>query len=149
MSAAVRASTAWPMALLLLAACHKGAWPVHTITVDGAPIRVEVAHTAEQRRVGLMNRDQLPADEGMLFIYPAEANRSFWMKSTRIPLDIAFAGDDGVIFRIAQMVPFSTSSTPSLQPARYALEMNEGWFAAHEVVVGDVIGSIPDLIAEP
>lgn len=129
--------------LLTLAACAKGPWPRATIQVDGRPISVEIANTADLRERGLMDRDALPADEGMLFMYPEERNRSFWMKRTRIPLDIAFADSNGIIVRIAQMQPYTTEKTPSLVPAQYALEMNEGWFGANGVVVGDAISDWP------
>lgn len=133
----------------LAAGCQKAKWDWATITVDGQPVRVEIAHTAELREIGLMERDAIGPDEGMLFMYAGAQNRSFWMKKTRIPLDIAFADANGTIVRISQMEPFATRSTPSLQPAKYALEMNEGWFAAHDVAVGDALTDLPTVVADP
>ena len=79
----------------------------------------------------------------MLFVYNDERPRSFWMKNTLIPLDIAFVRRDGTIVKIAQMEPISVERTHSLYPATYALEMNVGWFAAHDVEAGDKITRIP------
>ncbi len=137
-------SARFALVALALAACG-GAFPKATIEVGAKPIKAEIAATPELRARGLMNRESLPADRGMLFIYPDEAPRAFWMKNTQIPLDIAFADKDGGIVRIATMKPFDTSSTPSLYPAKYALEMNKGWFAANGVVVGDRISRIPEV----
>ena len=135
------------MIALLLLACA-GPFPTATIQVAEHPVKVEVAHTHELRQRGLMHRDSLGEDRGMLFVYPEEAPRSFWMKNTRIPLDIAFVRTDGTIVRIAQMKPLDTETTPSLYPARYALEMNVGWFEAHGVEKGDVVSGIPDITPE-
>ncbi|MCO4745703.1 MAG: DUF192 domain-containing protein [Proteobacteria bacterium] len=130
------------MTLALLTACSSKL-PVHTILVADQPVKVEVAATADHRATGLMNRDHLNADEGMLFIYGDEKPRSFWMKNTRIPLDIAFIKRDGTIVKIAQMPAFTTDRTQSLYPATYALEMNVGWFEANGVEVGEKITDIP------
>jgi uncharacterized membrane protein (UPF0127 family) len=129
--------------LLLLGACGKKNLPVRTIDVDGHAIEVEIAATSKHRETGLMHRESLPADAGMLFMYNDERPRSFWMKNTLIPLDIAFVGRDGTIVKIAQMEPISVERTQSLYPATYALEMNVGWFAAHDVQAGDKITRIP------
>ncbi|MCB9683813.1 MAG: DUF192 domain-containing protein [Alphaproteobacteria bacterium] len=96
-----------------------------------------------------MNRDSMGADDGMLFIYRDEAIRGFWMKDTRIPLSIAFANRHGEIVKIADMTPFDQSRISSLAPAMYALEMNKGWFEAHDVKKGDKIADLPtDLAVE-
>lgn len=110
---------------LLLTACA-GDFPTATIDVGDKTIKVEVAATPELRARGLMHRDSLAKDKGMLFIYPDEAPRSFWMKNVPFPLDIAFADSTGKIVRIDDMPPMTTNSTKSLYPATYALEMNKG-----------------------
>jgi len=133
--------------LLLLLACGSKL-PTATLDVDGHAVPVEIAATAAHRSRGLMYRDSMPEDAGMLFIYKDEAIRRFWMKDTRIPLSIAFANRRGEIVRIADMKPFDESSTSSLAPAMYALEMNQGWFEANGVERGDKIGQIPALAAE-
>ena len=136
--------------LLALSACSKPPFVTRTIQVDGRPLTVEVASTYDARRQGVMGKDGLTDEQGVFFMYPEEANLGFWMKTVTFPLDIAFVRSDGTIARIAQMQPFVTTSTPSLQPVQYALEMREGWFADHDVVVGEKITGIPtDLEAEP
>lgn len=138
----------WTALLLaLLPGCSEHAIPTATIDVDGNPVRVEVAADGELRDRGLMHRKSLGKDDGMLFVYPDERARYFWMKNTRIPLDIAFVDTEGKIVRIASMRPFGTELTRSLYPARYALEMNEGWFEAHAVKPGDHIRSLPEVDA--
>lgn len=136
------------IALSLLAACGSKL-PVATLEVDGHPVKAEIASTYASRQLGLMHRDAMPADQGMLFVYPDEDVRGFWMKDTRIPLSIAFANRKGEIVRIADMKPFDTTRVSSLVPATYALEMNQGWFEAHGVQKGDRITGIPtDLVVE-
>jgi len=99
---------------------------------------VELALTSEQRMQGLMYRQRLPADAGMLFLYPAARPVSMWMKNTLIPLDMLFIGDDGRILQIAERaIPGSTATISSLQPARAVLELNGGTAARLKIRVGD------------
>lgn len=107
------------------------------IRVAGIPVTVEVADESSERERGLMGRDSLPDDHGMLFVYGQEATRSFWMRNTRIPLSIAFLDRRGHVVDIQQMDPESDSLYTSRQPAMYALEMDRGWFREHGVAVGD------------
>lgn len=137
------------LALPLLVGCASSPFTKAVIQVDGRPLAVEVASTREARAQGVMGKSGLSDEEGMLFIYPNSENRSFWMKTVTFPLDIAFVRTDGTIVRIAQMQPFVTQGTPSLQPVQYALEMREGWFADNDVHVGDRIDDIPAVEAEP
>lgn len=137
------------LSLLSLSACSKSPFMNATIQVDGQPLAVEVAYTFEARKQGVMGKTGLNDEQGMLFIYPESENISFWMKTVAFPLDVAFIRTDGTIVRIAQMQPFVTTSTPSLQPVQYALEMREGWFADHDVIVGEKVTDIPVVEAEP
>lgn len=107
------------------------------IQVGGHPVTVEIADTPELRRRGLMHRDSLPEDHGMLFVYPESRILSFWMVNTRIPLDIAFIDRSGVIVDIQRMDPQSDEQHVSEREAMYALEMAAGWFEDHAVSVGD------------
>lgn len=133
----------------LLACGSKSGLPVRTLQVDGHAVSVEVAATHATRAQGLMFRDHLATDSGMLFVYPDEKPRGFWMKDTRIPLSIAFADKTGTIVRIADMSPFSLEHVPSLYPATYALEMEKGWFKEHDIEKGDRITGLPtDVKAE-
>lgn len=129
-------------------ACSSHALPTDTITVGSTSILVELAHKEQSRRIGLMYRDTLPADEGMLFIYPKAAPRSFWMKNTRIPLSIAFANEDGVILQISEMKALSTKHTRCESDAKYALEVNKGWFQSKGIKAGDSITNIPTVAIE-
>jgi uncharacterized membrane protein (UPF0127 family) len=131
------------MILLLLVACARAGLPTTSLTLGAEAITVEVADDEVERSQGLMYRDHLGADAGMLFVYPDLAERGFWMKNTKIPLSIAFADADGVIVGIADMKPLDTNTPPSGAPARFALEMNRGWFAAHGIEEGNRIQGLP------
>jgi uncharacterized membrane protein (UPF0127 family) len=137
---------------LPLAACGNGTppvvpgaqLPVDWLTVGGHRITVELARDPEQRSRGLMFRDSLPPDHGMLFLFPRDEVQAFWMRNTVIPLSIAYADHRGRIVRIADLEPLDERPITSIAPARYALEMNRGWFAKHGVVAGDLISGIPN-----
>jgi uncharacterized membrane protein (UPF0127 family) len=79
----------------------------------------------------------------MLFAFSADEVQTFWMRNTVIPLSIAYADASGRIVRIADLEPHDERPVTSIAPARYALEMNRGWFAAHDVAPGDEITGIP------
>ena len=113
---------------------------VTRLDVGGHPVTAEIAETPEARHRGLMHRDSLPADHGMLFVYPEVQTLSFWMRNTKIGLDIAFVDPSGKIVDIQHMSPESDSLHSSARPAMYALEMASGWFDANGVRVGDVVG---------
>lgn len=138
------------LVLLALGACgpKKGTLPTTRIDVGGQTITVEVADEPAEHSLGLMYRKELDADAGMLFVYPGEDRRSFWMQNTSIPLSIAFMDAQGTVINIEDMVPFDRSSVPSKAPAQYALEMNKGWFAAHGVEPGDVVKNLPSAPSE-
>ncbi len=131
--------------LLLVLACGSHQFPTANIMVGQTSMTVELAADPEQRSLGLMHRDSIPQNEGMLFLYTEESKRSFWMKNTRIPLSIAFANEDGKIMRIADMTPLDQNATKSLYPSKYALEVNRGWFAEHGIETGMLITNIPDV----
>lgn len=118
--------------------------PTATIKVKDISVTVELAVNDETRARGLMHRDSMGIDDGMLFIYPTSKPRSFWMKDTKIPLSIAFIDPQGQIVKIAKMQPLNTATTKSIYPAKYALEMNQGWFERHGVRKGDSVTNIPD-----
>jgi len=115
------------------------------LTIKGKKIRVEVARTEEEKSRGLMFRDKLGPDEGMLFIYEQEDFLSFWMKNTPLPLSIAFLDQRGKIVDIQDMEPFNLRTHTSARPALYALEMNKGWFRKKGIKVGDVISLPPSI----
>lgn len=110
------------------------------IIVGGTPVWVELAQDDITRTKGLMYRQDMPADQGMLFIFPYPQKLSFWMKNTYLPLDIAFIDQRGIITDIHQMAPLDTvpryaSSVPTI----YALEVNQGFFAQHGIETGDTV----------
>lgn len=109
--------------------------------LGGRSFGVELATTTEEQALGLMFRDSLPADQGMLFIFPNEAPRSFWMKNTRIPLDIMYFDEDLKMVSISADTPpcrvARCPSYPSTGPAMYVLELNAGIAAELGVAAGD------------
>ena len=106
-------------------------------------IRAEVAADFGTRMRGLMHRASMPQNAGMLFIFDEAGAQCMWMKNTLIPLSVAFIDDAGAIINIADMQPQTEDSHCASRPARYALEMNRGWFAARGIKPGIRIGGIP------
>jgi hypothetical protein len=114
--------------------------PVATISSNSHPLTVELATTPKARICGLSKRANLAENHGMLFIYPNVGQRTFWMKDTQIPLSIAFLDDSGRILSMQDMTPMQTNERyHSPQPVRYALEVNQGWFAGHGIGIGDIV----------
>lgn len=107
------------------------------VQIGDHSIKVEITQTSTEQARGLMYRREMARDQGMLFAYPDERVLSFWMKNTFIPLSIAFLDTEGRILRIAHMKPQDLTPHSSIQPARYALEMNHGWFEKAGVRAGD------------
>ncbi len=106
---------------------------------EAQTIEVEIADTAARRARGLMFRDSLPSDEGMIFLFAADTSSGFWMKDTSVPLSIAYIDSAGVIVTIHDMDPLSTAVVSPVNPYRWALEMNQGWFVANGVELGDSV----------
>jgi uncharacterized membrane protein (UPF0127 family) len=111
------------------------------VELKGQRFSVEIADTGEKRALGLMFRDSMPADHGMLFIFPREAPRSFHMKNTRIPLDIMYFNADLELVSMSENTPpcrvARCPSYSSALPARFVLELNAGMASKLGVVVGD------------
>lgn len=106
-------------------------------------IDAQVAMQPEQRQIGLMFRQDMPAGEGMLFVFEQAGKQCFWMKNTLIPLTAAFVADDGIIVNLADMKPQVTDSHCSEKPVRYVLEMNVGWFAKKGIKAGSKLKGPP------
>ena len=112
------------------------------IKIAHKTIIVELAKNTDQHQYGLMNRNYLAPDEGMLFIFENEQPLSFWMKNTIIDLSIAYIDKNKKIVDIQemkatnQMMVGDLPSYPTAKPAMYALEMNKGWFAKNKIKVG-------------
>lgn len=109
------------------------------LILKGKPLWVKVARSEEEQARGLMFRERLGWNEGMLFVYDREEILSFWMKNTPLPLAIAFIDRRGKIVDIQEMEPFSLRVHYSAFPAQYALEVNRGWFQKNGIGVGDGI----------
>lgn len=106
-------------------------------------IQAQVASTPQQRAVGLMHRKDMPAGEGMLFVFDQPAVQCFWMKNTVLPLTAAFVDSDGTVVNLADMQPLSLDSHCSGKPVRYVLEMHQGWFARRGIQPGFRLGGPP------
>ncbi|MBT8047767.1 MAG: DUF192 domain-containing protein [Xanthomonadales bacterium] len=113
------------------------------VVLKGEPFTVELAETREKQALGLMFRDSMPEDHGMLFVFPGEARRSFWMKNTRIPLDIFYFDENLALVSVAEnAVPCRTRQCPaypSKAPAKFVLELNAGKAAELDVRAGDLL----------
>jgi hypothetical protein len=137
--------------LLLAAACARGPEPQRLdkvqIELGGRKLSVEAACAPRQREMGMMFRQALKADEGMLFVFPRDEELAFYMKNTCVPLSIAFIRADGVIANIAHMEAYSLEIHRSRTVCRFALEMPFGWFSRNSVAEGSKV-TIPDLHAE-
>lgn len=122
--------------------------PTATITINGHSLIVELAATPAARTCGLSHREDLPQNRGMLFIFPSPGPETFWMKDTLIPLSIAFVDNAGQIMNIQDMTPMQTEELYSSQgPARYAIEVNQGWFEKNGINTGDhVVIELPLVI---
>jgi len=134
--------------LLTLVACSRAAsGPVVTVHAASgdAVVSVELALTREVQAQGLMFRTELDESAGMLFVFDEEAERTFWMSNTPIPLDILYIRSDATIVSIAaRTVPYSERTIPSRGPARYVLEVTGGWADRHGVKPGDRV-TLPKL----
>ena len=117
--------------------------PIKTITVGKHMVQAELAISPADRAQGLMFRESMPANQGMLFMFEETAGHCFWMRNTPLPLAIGFFDEAGVLINTLEMKPFDESPQCPTKPARYALEMNTGWFAKNTVKAGAKLGGAP------
>lgn len=113
--------------------------PLIMLKVGGQTVKAEVAVTDETRQKGLMFREKMAANSGMLFVFADIAYHAMWMRNTPLPLAVAFMDQSGKIVSIHEMQPHTEISHMAAGPVRYALEMNGGWFERNQVKAGDVI----------
>lgn len=109
-----------------------------TIEVDGHKLTVEIADSDIKRAYGLMHREQLNENEGMLFIFSSENYATFWMKETMIPLSVGFFDENRRLFQIESMpvekgAPYRLYRSKA--PTKYALEVNKGWFRKNKIKI--------------
>lgn len=140
--------------LLLLSACALGrdnaqpTLPTIELRVRGITVNAEVADDNAERSAGLMFREELAKNAGMLFVMPGVAPASFWMKNTPLPLSIAYISPAGRILEIHDLEPFNEEPVRSkFQNIAFALEMARGWFAKNGVYAGDTITGLPPPIS--
>ena len=136
------------LALVLLGCVLAGCTPsraagtVELVSSSGdvVPVEVELATTPDARQLGLMYREHLAPGTGMLFIFPQAAPQSFWMRNTKIPLDILYIDDASKIVRLhARTTPYSEASLPSGAAVRFVLEVPGGFCAEHGIREGDTV----------
>ena len=118
--------------VLLALASASVAWasgmPRVELSVGMYRIDAEVAASPEQRELGLMYRQSMAPERGMLFVFDEPGTHCMWMKNTVLPLSVAFLDGDGRILNVEEMAPETEDSHCAVRPARFALEMNRGWF---------------------
>jgi uncharacterized membrane protein (UPF0127 family) len=124
------------LALAWFAAAARAELPAVELSAGIHLIRAEVADNSGARMQGLMHRRSLAQNAGMIFVFEEAAIHCMWMKNTLIPLSVAFLDAQGAIINIADMQPHSEQSHCAARPARYALEMNKGWFAQRGIKAG-------------
>jgi uncharacterized membrane protein (UPF0127 family) len=139
--------------ILALALFCPGAWAeappkaaalkVISIKVGAHPLKVEVADTPETSARGLMFREKMGKNDGMLFVFRELGYHSMWMMNTYIPLSVAFVDGEGRILNILDMEPRTQDTHTSAGPARYAIETNKGWFAEKKIKAGDKVTGLP------
>jgi uncharacterized membrane protein (UPF0127 family) len=112
-----------------------------TLTQGGqtAQLNIEVAATELEREQGLMLRQSLADDTGMLFLFPVESTIGFWMKNTYIPLDIAYIDDSGHIAEIREGKPLDETVLTPAKPYHSTLEVAGGWFERHNMTTGAMV----------
>jgi uncharacterized protein len=118
-------------------------FPVVQLNAGIHLIKAEVAARDNERQQGLMFREKMGTNEGMVFLFGAPAGVCMWMKNTLIPLSVAFLDESGKIINIEDMRPQSTESHCAKKPANYALEMNLGWFKQRNIRPGSTIEGLP------
>jgi uncharacterized membrane protein (UPF0127 family) len=107
-------------------------------------IKAEVADSQLERSRGLMLRESLQPNSGMLFVFDRANVHCFWMKNTLVPLTIAFLEADGTIVTLKDMQPHDETSNCPDRPVRYALEMEQGWFKTKGLKTGDRVKGLPE-----
>lgn len=133
--------------VLALAGCEEqqqgttqpSALPTVPMKIGSRNFELEVARTSQEQERGLMKRDSMPQNHGMIFVFPDERVLEFWMKDTRFALDILFVDGNGKVVSMFQMKPYDLTTTSSEKPAQYAIELNSGVAKSTGVKVGDVL----------
>ena len=133
--------------LLTAPAVMAQSMPVMELRAGFHRIEAEVAANQPARMQGLMQRRSLGPNQGMLFVFPFRDRHCMWMRNTLIPLAVAFLDEEGKILNIEEMKPQTENNHCAASAARFALEMNAGWFKAKGLKAGSVIGGVNKLPA--
>jgi uncharacterized membrane protein (UPF0127 family) len=146
--------TIFAAALVMMLAGCRDAGPtsglrVVPMTIGNRTFKLEVADTLGVQGHGLMQRDSLPDDRGMIFVFEKPEPRNFWMKNVRFPLDIIFMDGNAQVVSIKQMKAYDMRSVPSGKPAQYAIELPLGAAGASGVKVGDTLKLPEGLVKAP
>ena len=140
----MKKSTIAALAALALSggAQAQGVMPMLELSAGFHRIEAEVAANDQHRQLGLMNRKAMPQQHGMLFVFNHENTHCMWMRNTLLPLSVAFMDAEGTIINIEDMQPQTEDNHCARRPARFALEMNLGWFAQRGIKPGTKIRGI-------
>ena len=125
--------------LTLLSSSASAEIPLIHLKVSGYTLSAEVAYKKESRIKGLAYRNFIKKNSGMLFIFPEASIHSMWMVNTYIPLSVAFLDKNGMILNIIDMSPHTRTRNSAASKAKYALEMNLGWFSSRSIKAGEKI----------
>ena len=134
-----------PILLLLFAACApkepalalESSDTYFPISIDGTPLQLQLALIQSEQNKGLMHRDSMPKDHGMLFLFKQSKSRSFWMRNTRIPLDLGYVDASGRLLEVHALYPYDENGVDSRsQEVLIVLETNRGWFARNSIAPG-------------
>lgn len=128
--------------LLIAATAMAQTMPVMELNAGFHRIEAEVAADQASRMQGLMQRRNMPPNHGMIFVFPVAERHCMWMRNTLIPLSVAFLDETGRIINIEEMKPQTENNHCADAPARFALEMNAGWFSGKGIKSGIRIGGI-------
>ena len=130
--------------LMILLACPQAQAQMPRIELNAGFHRIdaEVAADQQNRMQGLMNRRSMAANQGMLFVFTQPDRHCMWMRNTLLPLSVAFLDEQGQILNIEDMKPQTENNHCASSPARFALEMNQGWFASKGIKAGQHISGI-------
>jgi uncharacterized protein len=116
-----------------------------SLAIGKHKLQAELAQTEAERSRGLMFRESLGKDQGMVFVFDEPGYHSMWMQNTLIPLSVAFIDASGKIINIRDMQPKSQDLHSAEGPAQYALEMTVRWFSDRGIKAGDVVSGLPPL----
>lgn len=128
--------------LLLASAQALAEMPRIELTAGFYRIEAEVAADQSNRMQGLMHRRSMPANQGMLFVFTWADRHCMWMRNTVLPLSVAFLDEEGRIINIEDMAPQTEENHCAAAAARFALEMNRGWFSSKGIKPGQRIGGV-------